>query len=94
MKLTKRKGWIRLGIVLSVVWMVGVVIYAAFDFSSVRADLSTSVRTSDASFAKGGWEVVGQESFLTTCDAKDKQVLCSPRVFNLLGLAPVPVATS
>lgn len=94
MTLAKRKGWIRLGVVLSVVWMVGVAIYAALDFSSVRADLLTSVRTSDPSLAKSGWEVVGQESFLTTCDAKDKQVLCSPRIFNVLGLALVPVAAS
>ena len=90
----KRKGWIRLYIVLSAVWIVGIVIYAAFDFSSVRWDLSTAVGKSDPSFANSGWVLKGQESFLTTCNVKNQQVSCSPRVLSLLGLALVPVVMS
>jgi len=94
MTLAKRRGWIRLGVALSIAWLLGVALYAAFDFASVRDDLLTSVRTSDPALAKGGWEVVGQETFLTTCDSKEKQVSCSPRVLHLLGLAFLPVALS
>jgi hypothetical protein len=94
MALTKRKGWIRLGFVLSAAWLIGVLIYAAFDYHSVRTDLVTAVRTADPSLAKGGWEVVGQQSFLTNCDAKDKEVSCSPRALNLAALGLLPIAIS
>jgi hypothetical protein len=49
MALANRKGWIRVGLVLSTAWIIGVLIHAAFDYHSVRADLVTAVRTADPS---------------------------------------------
>jgi hypothetical protein len=94
MALANRKGWIRVGLVLSTAWLIGVLIHAAFDYHSVRADLVTAVRTADPSLVNSRWEVIGQETFLTTCDVKDKEVSCSPRALNLAALGLIPIAIS
>lgn len=42
MKLTRRKGWIRLGIVLSLAWFVFVSIYAIFEHQSTKTYYTAS----------------------------------------------------
>jgi len=46
----------------------------------------------DPSAKPGGWHVIGQQTFLTNCDVKDKFVSCSPQFVNLALLAFGPVA--
>lgn len=93
MALTQRKGWIRLGVVLSVAWIVGVLIYAVLEHYSVRGDLTTSINLPEPSSPPvvSHWEIVGQQSFLTDCDVKQKQVSCSPRFTNLALLSLLPI---
>lgn len=86
MLLAKRKGWIRLGVVLSLAWFLGVLIYAAFDFQTVQTNLTTSVNSGNP-FRN----YAGQNTLLTNCDVKEKQVSCSPRFGSIALLSAAPV---
>jgi len=94
MALAKRTGWIRLGIVLSLVWLLGVLVYAGIEYRTVETDLTKSVQSPNPALKTGGWEVIGQQTLVTNCGVKNKQVSCSPRLANLalLAFAPITVA--
>lgn len=87
-----RKGWIRLGIVLSIGWLVVALAYATLDFSRVSAK-------------EAGWETVGNSnalpfetvpiSLFTECHGYGGggvPTTCSPRYLNVALLVLVPVA--
>ncbi len=91
MPLAKRKGWLRLGIALSLTWIVGALIYSAIDYYLINS-------------TESGWETEGRSerglpaestrtSFLTRCGYEEKQALttCSPRYSNVALLALVPL---
>jgi hypothetical protein len=83
-----------LGIVFSLVWFFGVFISAGVEYYSVKTDLANSVQSPDPSLKAGGWEVIGQQTLVTNCGVKDKEVSCTPRFkkLALLALAPIAVA--
>ena len=92
MALSQRKGWIRLGAVLSVAWIIGVSVYAATDHYSVRADLVEQVNSPEYSQTPPvltHW--VDHQTFLTDCDVELKQVSCTPRFTNLAMLILTPI---
>lgn len=90
---TNRVGWRRLGIVLSVAWLIGVSIYAAWEYRSVQDSLDNSVLLPELSpQLPQGWQLYGQQTFLTECKIENKHVFCSPRVVNLFTLALLPVS--
>jgi hypothetical protein len=86
------KGWIRLGIVLSVAWLILALAYAGFDYYRVNSK-------------EAGWETVGRSSappaeikpasFLTECGFEGKKNLttCSTRYVNLALLVLGPIAS-
>jgi hypothetical protein len=89
---TSKKGWVRLGIVLSVTWLILMLAYAAYDYYHVNS-------------REAGWETVGrssalpvetrQTSLLTECGYEGKKILttCSTRYVNLALLVLVPIAS-
>lgn len=85
--LTKRKGWIRLGIVLSLAWFLGILIFAVLDFQTVQTHLTTSVKSGNP-FVEG----ISEQTFFTNCNVKEKQVSCIPRSGSIALLSVVPVA--
>jgi len=88
----RRKGWIRLGIICSIAWLIGVLVFAGIEYHTVQADLTLSVQFVDPLLTAGKWEVVGKQTFITNCGVNEKQVSCSPRFANLALLAIGPVA--
>lgn len=89
---TNRVGWLRLGIVLSVAWLIGVSIYAVWEYRSVQDSLNASVLLPELnSQFPQGWQLYGQQTFLTDCKIENMRVFCSPRVVNLFTLALLPV---
>lgn len=88
-------GWIRLGIVLSCVWLVAVLTYTTFDFYRINSK-------------EAGWENVPKIgapsvvpvkdirrlSLLTECghDGKQPMTTCAPRYANLALLILGPIA--
>ena len=87
-----KKGWIRLGIVLSTAWLVVTLAYATLDFWRVNSKES-------------GWETVGGSSALpfetipaslfTECrgyGGKGVLTTCSPRYLNVALLVFGPIA--
>ncbi|SRR5581483_5158962 len=92
MAINKRKGWIRLGVVLSLVWVLGVLIYAGIEYHTVRTNLTNTVQSPTNSSIDGDrWEIVGQKTFAISCAVKNKQISCAPRFKNLVLLAIAPV---
>lgn len=93
MALAQRRGWIRLGVVLSIAWVVGVFAYAISDHYALRADAIATVDAPEPATPPvvTRWDIVGQQSFLTECDIKYKLVTCSPRVLNLALLTFLPI---
>ena len=92
MALAQRKGWIRLGIVFSVAWIVGVLIYAVSNHYTVRADIVEQVNSPEYSQTPSvvtRW--VDRQTFLTDCDVKEKLVSCSPQFSNVALLILLPV---
>ncbi len=93
MPLAKRKGWTRLGTVLSLAWLLGTLIYATVEFQTVQVNLTESINSPKPNdpFAALGFEITGQQTFLTNCNVKEKRVSCSPRISRIALLATVPV---
>lgn len=86
------RGWFRLGTVLSAVWVIGVLVYAAYDYHTVSTDLTSSANPFQAiPPPPEGFEVVGQQSLLTECTLKQKAAICSPRLINLAALSLLPI---
>lgn len=85
------KGWIRLGIVVSVTWLILVFSYAVFDYFRVNS-------------MESGWQQPERSgplpvetrpiSLLTECGYEGKETLttCSPRYLNLMLLVLGPIA--
>lgn len=91
MSLFKNTGWVRLGIVLSVVWLLMVIAYAAYDYHSVNSK-------------EGGWETIhtpGEIAYpkttfktnLTQCANSGNPPItsCSPRIENIALIIFVPI---
>jgi len=88
-----RKGWGRLGVVLSAVWLVVALAYAAFDYHRINSK-------------EGGWETAGRsadhsaemspKSLLTECGYENDQIYssCSPRYRNITILVFGPIAVA
>ena len=91
MPIAKRKGRIRLGIVLSLAWGIGVLLFAAFEFQSVRTDFVASVNSPNPADVAAGWRTTGQQTLFTRCEVSDKQVSCSPRLGILALLIVVSI---
>jgi len=89
MPLSRRNGWLRLGIVLSALWLLGVAIYASWEYQSMQSSLAHSALPSE--LPPSEWEVVGQQSFLTDCKLVQGQASCASRVANLASLALLPI---
>lgn len=89
-------GWIRLGIVISTAWVLGVGSYALYDYKSLKTDLAAEITAKPwlaDPVVDGKWEITGQQSFFTECEMARVDVICSPRLTNLAlrALAPVLV---
>ncbi len=91
MALARRKGWIRLGIVFSLAWFLGVLVFAGVEYHTVQTDLTNSLQSTNPSLKAEGWEVIGQQTVVTNCGVREKQVYCSPRFANLALLAFGPI---
>jgi disulfide bond formation protein DsbB len=88
MKRSSRTGWLRLGILVSVIWFLGVAFYAAYEWDSERIQFTSAALMSES---KGEWAVVGQESFWVSCHLVEKKTSCSSKVLNILGVEVVPL---
>lgn len=90
MNLSSRTGWLRLGIVISVFWLCCVSLYAMYVWHAETKDLSSAALMSKSA---GGWAVVGQESFLMSCNLVGEKASCVPRIFNIsvIGFLPLLV---
>lgn len=91
---SKRNGWVRLGVVLSLAWLLGVLVYAGVEYHYTLEDLTSSVQSPDPALKPGGWEVIGQESLVINCGVREKQVSCSLRLGNLALLIFGPIAAA
>lgn len=90
MTVSKRKGWIRLGIVLSLAWILSVVAFGTYDYFAARSDTGALRSFPDRSLA-GGWEEPGKRTAFTFCLVRETGVSCEIHFtfLALLALAPV-----
>lgn len=67
MRLRKYKGWMRLGVVLSTLWIIGASVTIGMLYSKITDEFFTDAWTTQDS---SGWAVVGMQSFLFKCEAQ------------------------
>ena len=85
------KGWIRLGLVVSVIWLVASCCYFFYHVHAESQDWPKVVR---ATSNNGPWAVVSQDSFYAYCDAQSSHVQCKPKVLNLALIAALPIGVA
>lgn len=85
------RGWARLGVVLSIVWLLGVLAYTMHDYWSLQSAVSSTAagHRSDAGFDE--WEIVSTHSALSICNHQTVPPKCSLRVANVFTLALGPI---
>lgn len=84
-----QKGWIRLGIVISLAWMIGVASFTAFEYKSTIDDFASAV----ASMKDEQFQIVGQDGFLFNCSVKTGNPSCNLKIGNFLLILVAPVLT-
>lgn len=90
MNVRMRRGWMRLGVVLSVAWIVVVVVFTGYQYRETRFDLLSSIGSPQHS--GDGWEIIGKQVLLFECSVNSMKVSCHPRADNLALLAIGPIA--
>jgi hypothetical protein len=77
------RGWARLGVVLSMVWLLGVLAYTGYDYWSLQSSVSNSVVGRDGGVALDEWDVVSVSTALSTCNLQQIQPECSVHATRL-----------
>ncbi len=80
----KYRGWLRLGVVLSVTWCALVFAYAAYDHFATNRGLVEAIANQDEASKRAGWDYIGQVTTFTRCEVKGNAVSCQPRIWHLL----------
>lgn len=81
-----------MGVVLSITWLAGVLIYAAYDHHSTGINLIKAINAPQAtSGIPEGFKIIGQQSFLTDCEVEQEVAICSSRLGNLAILLFLPI---
>lgn len=85
------RGWIRIGIVLSVLWLIGVGVSAAIEFKNMKSDLERTI----ASPAKDSeFEIVGTLGHFVNCSVIGKEAVCRIDRSEFAIYALVPIITA
>jgi hypothetical protein len=90
MKKIKRrlKGFIRLGIVISIAWVIGVISFIAIKYDVTNKNFVRAVEeTKNSRFQFGG-----RESYLIECSVIDDKSVCSIKITNTLVVLLAPIA--
>lgn len=88
-------GWIRLCIVFSVAWLIGVSVYAVYKYSFDLEQWTTFKNNERAEDIAEGWDVVQTESFFNICKVDNKNIpICTPRSDKLSLLAFLPLVST
>jgi hypothetical protein len=83
-------GWARIGVVLSVAWVIGALAYATHDYLSALEVARQPVFTEPNS-AEKEWVSVGLETPLSSCYGESHQAVCRPKMRPVLALAFGPL---
>ena len=85
----QRIGWIRLGIVISILWLLAIAGYVTYDYYSVQLALSQPKSFVEPNTKE--WIVVAQQSVLTECKTGHGLIICGLHWRHLALLAILPI---
>ena len=89
MAINRRKGWIRLGVVLSLAWLLGVLVFSIYEHYAAKSYFAASLKEI---IGKYGRDVEARyQTLLTDCSGEESAIACSPRWINLALLVLGPV---
>jgi hypothetical protein len=93
-----KSGWLRLGIIISIVWLFTASSYIIIDINNDKDEFITNVY--DSTHDKQ-WKVVGQESEYSICKSvsteqpinsiSDIKTTCKPKVVSISSLVFIPL---
>lgn len=94
MRASSRIGWVRLGVVLTVVWLTAVATYIAWELHTVGDELVATASRPPETITPplpDGFEISGQQTLWVDCNLDAKRAVCSPRLLHTLSLAFLPI---